>query len=128
MKAQSESRRSPSDGPVYVIRDAVAASAVCAACGREITGSGPAGYRDDDPVCDPCLFEGNPTLGLVLALVAVNRCYGALTRGRGEELWDALKEMGIFARVYESVAAKAGPARLFRVPGFTDRDSASPSD
>ena len=128
MEECHRSRRPPSEGPVYCIRDAAAPDATCADCGERITGSGPVGYRDDEPVCDPCLIDGNTILGMVLALVAVNRCYGAMTRGRGEEFREALEQVGMFARVYECIAAKAGPIRLFHIPGVTDREAAPPSE
>ena len=31
---------------------------------------------------------------------------------------DALNELGAFCRIYEQFAAKAGPPRIFRVPGL----------
>ncbi len=109
-------------GSVYNIRAAAGGSFSCAACGRRSTGTSPVGYRDEKPICDPCLIESDIDLGMVLALVSVIRaCALAHADTPGDQL-EVLRELGTFARVYECFAAKKGPVRIFRIPGFTDDD------
>ena len=71
-------------------------------------------------VCDLCLVEGSHELGMVLAVVSVVRAYANVAADSPEHHPDALRELGAFARIYESFAVKSGPMRLFRIPGFTD--------
>ena len=117
------SRPLKADEPLYSIRVADNPGTVCAACRQQETGTGPVGYRDDSPICDLCLLEGNHELGMVLAVVAVTRAYASVKNATLDERQEALRELGAFARVYEAVAAKSWPARVFKiVPDFTKRD------
>lgn len=109
--------------PVYSIRAASDPDVSCAACGHRSTGCGPVGYRDDEPICDLCLLEGSTVLGMVLALISVTRAFAAISSKSPGEWLDPLRELGAFARVYECFAAKIGPSRLFRIPGFTEKDA-----
>ncbi len=102
----------------YSIRIVESSGALCAACGIEATGAGPVGHRDEEPICDLCLLECSPDLGLLLGLAAVNRAY-AKGGGNAAEQQEALEELGAFARIYHRVASKSWPARIFRIPGFT---------
>ncbi len=105
--------------PTYSIRVATGGPTACAACGHEVAGGAPLGLRGEEPLCDPCLLEASPQLGLVLALAAVARAFGvACRKARGQDP-EALEELGLFARIYERIAAKAGPMRVFRIPGLT---------
>ncbi len=90
----------------------------CDRCKSRFSAMGPTGYAEDRPICDMCLLEGSSELGMVLALVAVVRAFGAVEPTDREDYRDALKELGAFARIYERVAAKSGPARIFRIPGL----------
>ncbi len=96
--------------PAYSIRVAADPGAPCPLCGVE-TGSGPVGYHGDQAICDLCLLEASPALGVVLGLVAVTRAYGSVEVASTDERRDALQELGAFARIYERFAAKSGPAR-----------------
>ena len=104
-----------SDGPVYSIRFAVGPERACA-CGRNQVGSGPVGYRDEEAICDLCLLEGRIELGLVVALVSMIRAVAVYGGNCPAERLDALQYLGAFARVYEHVAARTGPLRIFRLP------------
>ena len=96
-----------------------AGTARCARCRVRFSATGPTGYAEGLPICDMCLLEGSQELGMVMALVAVVRAFGAVQpAGRGDYR-EALNELGAFARIYEKFAAKAGPPRIFRIPGFT---------
>ncbi len=97
----------------------------CAACGKQDTGAGPVGYRDDEPICDLCLLEGSTDLGMALALIAVTRAYGSMEPGTSEGHQEALEELGMFARIYHRIASKSWPARLFRIPGLTAEDDST---
>jgi len=113
------SRSTETDAPLYSIRVAKNPGSLCAACGKQETGSGPVGYLDDAAVCDLCLLQGNHELGLVLAVICVTRAYASV-RGDSEESQAALEELGAFARVYDRVASKSGPARMFKIiPDFS---------
>ncbi len=96
--------------PGYSIRLATDAGAPCRLCAAE-TGSGPVGYRGEEAICDLCMLEDSKELGMVLALVAVARACASveLTSDADRRLADA--ELGSFARIYETFAAKSGPAR-----------------
>ncbi len=114
--------------PACSIRAAAAGPTACAACGHEFAGGAPLGLRDEEPLCDLCLLEASPQLGLMLALVSVARAY-AVACGKGrKQNPEALEELGFFARVYERIAAKSGPMRRFRVPGFTAEEDGGKSD
>ena len=95
--------------PVYNIRVADTAG-VCPRCG-ESTGTGPVGYHGDQAICDLCLLEGSNELGMVLALVAVTRACASVELTSDADRRAADAELGAFARIYESFAAKSGPAR-----------------
>ncbi len=102
-------------------------SRTCAACGEEFTGGGPLGHRDEDPVCDLCLFDGSPELGMVTALISVTRAFAAIhARAAGAGL-EALEQLAFFARVYELVAAKSGPRRILPLLDLGSEDD-EPSD
>ena len=118
----------PAVEPAYGIREASASSLSCAACGHEVAGGGPVGHRGEEPLCDPCLLEGSPQLGMVLALVAVSRAYAAAARGEPEHYRELLEELGAFARVYECIAAKSGPRRAFHLPGAAPEDAVVPGE
>ena len=115
------SRLAKSDDPLFSIRVAENSGTLCAACCKQETGAGPVGYRNDEPVCDLCLLQSTHELGMVLAVISVVRAY-ANVRGDSEEWQRALEELGAFARVYERFAAESGPARIFRIPGFSARN------
>ena len=95
-----------------------AGSALCARCRVRFSAAGPTGYAEDSPICDMCLLEGAPELGMVMALVAVVRAFGGVRPSSHGDYREALNELGAFCRIYERFAAKAGPARVFRLPGF----------
>ncbi len=116
---QKRSSQPTSSGEsTYSIRVATGHPVACAVCGRELAGGAPLGQRGEEPLCDMCLLEGSPQLGLMLALVAVARTY-AVAAGRSREPSpEALHELGYFACVYERIAAKSGPMRAFRIPGW----------
>ena len=88
-------------------------SVACGGCGKVFEIGGPTGFEAEIPVCDPCLLEGAPILGLLLALAHITRVYGAFRPEKAEDLRRALVDYGAFARIYEHVAAKEGPVRPF---------------
>ncbi len=116
----AQARLTRTDDPLYSIRLVEDPGTLCADCGKQETGCGPVGFRDDDPVCDLCLLEGTTDLGLMMAMTAVSRAY-AETGGTAEEP-GALHELGVFARIYHQVASKSWPLRIFRIPGFTTKN------
>ena len=116
--------RSAPDDPLYSIRVADSPGAMCAACGKQETGAGPVGYMDDEPICDLCLLERSTDLGLMMAMIAVARAYAEAGATAADEQ-EALRELGVFARIYHRVASKSWPARIFRIPGFTGKDDST---
>ena len=90
----------------------------CARCRVRFVAAGPTGYAQEVPICDMCLLEGSQELGMVMALTAVVRAFGAVRPASYEDYQEALAELGAFARIYERFAAKSGPARVFRIPGL----------
>ncbi len=84
----------------------------CARCGELFPAAGPTGHANDDPICDLCLLECEEGLGMVLAQVAVARAFAVSEFDSAEEHWEALRELGAFARVYELVASRSGPPRM----------------
>lgn len=86
----------------------------CARCGTCFHASGPTGHADEEPICDLCLLECQEDLGLVLGLVSVMRTYASIQFGSPDDHWEALVEVGAFARVYERRAKRrSGPVRDF---------------
>jgi hypothetical protein len=104
----------------YSIRIPVpAGEACCPRCLRRFLAAGPTGFVDEQPICDLCLLDGSQPLGMLLALAAVVRTFGAVEPEREEERLEASEELAAFARIYERVAAKSGPPRAFEFPeGF----------
>ncbi len=93
----------------------------CARCGEPFPAAGPTGHANEEPICDLCLLECEEALGMVLALAAVVRAFAVSRSESAEEHWEALEELGAFARVYELVASRSGPPRLIvRKPGARD--------
>ena len=90
----------------------------CARCRTRFTAAGPTGYAEEVEICDMCLLEAAPELGMVIALVAVVRAFGTVAPSDHEDYREALAEIGAFARVYEKFAARSGPPRVFRVPSL----------
>ena len=101
---------------VFSIREAASHSLKCATCNETITGGGLVGHLGEEVVCDLCLLEKSPKLGMAMALIAVNRLYVVASESAPEDSLAALMELGAFARVYEIFAAKSGPMRTFRLP------------
>ena len=95
-----------------------AGPARCARCQTRFSAAGPTGYAEDRPICDMCLLEGSSQLGMVMALVAVVRAFGAVRPSSHQDYREALSELGAFSRIYERFAAKSGPPRVFRIPSF----------
>ncbi len=118
--------RSKSAGkPLYTIREGASRSSTCCACGREVTGGGPVGYRGEQPVCDRCLLDGSAQLGMVIALISVTRGFAAICARAPKEWLEPFKELGAFARIYECFAAKSGPMRRFHLPDAPAKDAAA---
>ncbi len=105
---------------LYSIRVADEAGEDCAIC-EAPTGAGPVGYRDDDTVCDMCLLDACTDLGLVLALIAVTRAFGAVPWRDRESGQEGLAQLGAFARVFEHILAKKSERRGMDLP---ERDEA----
>ena len=98
---------------LYTIRlPETSGEAECARCGTRFRAAGPTGHANDEPICDICLLECEEELGMVLALVAVVRGFSTARCETAEEHWEALEEVGAFARIYERVAARSGPPRM----------------
>ncbi len=101
--------------PSYSIRLAEEGGTPCALC-LEATGTGPVGYLDKKPVCDMCLLLNCQGLGMVLALVAVTREYGAFEPESEAEWKGAMAQLGAFARVFERFSVRFGPRRRILKP------------
>lgn len=93
--------------------------AACDECSGEFVAAGPTGYRADRPLCDRCVFELSPQLGMVLALISATRSFGQLSRRAGDA---AAGELVAFARVYETFVAKHGPRRDSVLPAGPEQD------
>ena len=110
------SARRGTESTMYSIRvPAVPLGVQCPLCDQSFWASGPTGYEDDEPICDACLLASCHPLGMLLALALVIRQLANLQTEEGD--YDAaLREVGVFAQVYEQVAAKSGPPRRFELP------------
>ncbi len=95
-----------------------AGQARCGRCRTRFSAAGPTGFAEDVPICDLCLLENSPELGMVMAVVAVVRAFGTARPSSHEDYHEALYELGAFARIYDRFASKSGPARVFRIPSF----------
>jgi hypothetical protein len=101
----------------YSIRIPVpAGEARCPRCLSLFLAAGPTGYVDEQPICDLCLLDGSQPLGMVLALAAVTRSFAAVDPRNEAEYREAAEALAAFARIYERVAARSGPARAFQLP------------
>ena len=82
----------------------------CARCGAE-TGSGAVGWSHarDQSVCDACLIEVSPHLGMVLNVALLFREVGGIEPD-GDPI-ELVYQVLTLARIYESAAAKVWPAR-----------------
>jgi len=108
---------------LYSIRvPEVSAEVRCSGCDVRFHAAGPTGYSDEGPICDLCLLNASEPLGMVLALVSKVRAFAAPVYESGDDYWEALGEVGTFARVYERVAARSGEPRLILSSVF-DRPS-----
>lgn len=85
----------------------------CPRCDDLFSASGPTGHAAGQPICDLCLLDGSHELGMLLALASAARVFGAFVSEDTEEYRQALADYGAFAKVYELVAARSGPPRLF---------------
>ena len=85
----------------------------CGVCGERVLAAGPTGFQGCQPVCDACLLEGAPELGMVLVLVAAARLFGALRLRRADHQLQALLELGALVRIYERYASRHAPTRGF---------------
>lgn len=106
------------DGEIrpYSIRVPLPAETVhCAICRLKFLASGPTGHVEDEPVCDECLLRGSKDLGMLLALSSITRSFGSIKGATRDEYSQALAELAAFARIYEQIAARSGPARYFKV-------------
>lgn len=94
---------------------------ICSRCDVDVSAGGPTGYRGNDPICDACLLETAPELGMMLVLTAMARLFGDAGpaggdgngNGNGNDDGERihLEELGAFARVYARYAAERGPTR-----------------
>ena len=89
----------------------------CATCSGVFRAAGPTGFAGEIPICDLCLFRGDPQLGMIIALIAVSRNFARSPKSIFETFFQALLELGAFARLYETFAARYGPPRPFELPG-----------
>ncbi len=91
---------------VFVDQDA----GVCARCGAD-AGSGPVGWSAlaGRPVCDACLNEVSPHLGMVLNVALIFRQVGAIEPG-GDPT-ELIYQVLTLARIYQSASSKIWPAR-----------------
>lgn len=85
----------------------------CGVCGVMVLAAGPTGFQGEHPVCDACLLERSPELGMVLVLVAVARLFGTLRVRNADHQLQALLELGAFVRLYERYASRHAPTRGF---------------
>jgi hypothetical protein len=86
---------------------------VCPRCDILFLAAGPTGHEAGKPICDLCLLEGAHELGVLLALASTARVFGAFETEDAVEYEQVLGEYGNFARIYECIAARSGPPRLF---------------
>ncbi len=105
MVAKSKSSESPAVDHRYSIRVAEKPGVPCAICECP-TGVGPVAYRDDEPICDLCALDVCVDLGLVLAMVAVSRAFGAVPAWEREASQEGLAQPGAFSRVFELAMGK----------------------
>ncbi len=82
----------------------------CARCGAE-AGNGPVGWSTeaDRVVCDTCLIEVSPHLGMMLNVALILRQVGAI--GAGGNPTELIYQVLMLARIYESASSKVWPSR-----------------
>lgn len=82
----------------------------CTRCGAD-TGKGPVGWSHarDQAVCDACLIEVSPHLGMVLNMALIFREVGGIEPD-GDPI-ELVYQVLTLARIYEGAAAKVWPAR-----------------
>ncbi len=82
----------------------------CARCEAE-TGRGALGWSavHNRPVCDPCLIEVSPHLGMVLNVALIFREVGGMEPD-GDPI-ELVYQVLSLARIYEDAASKVWPAR-----------------
>ena len=88
----------------------------CPRCGDTFLISGPTGFEGEEAICDLCLLEASGELGALLSLALAARIFGTFEAEDPGEAHRALVQYGAFARVYEVVAARSGPPRVFQIP------------
>ena len=83
----------------------------CAHCGQEFLAEGPTGFVAAGPICDLCLLQGSPRLGMVLVLVAHARVVASAFTAESSTraYWEALGEIGRFCQSFERLMT--GPVR-----------------
>ncbi len=83
----------------------------CAHCGQELRAEGPTGFVAAGPICDLCLLQGSPRLGMVLVLVAHARVVASAFTAESSTgaYWEALGEIGTFCQSFERLMT--GPVR-----------------
>ncbi|MEM9593512.1 MAG: hypothetical protein AAGD06_04590 [Acidobacteriota bacterium] len=99
--------------PQHTIRlgPGIFARVFCDVCGRRFSASGPTGYLDLRPICDLCMLEREPALGMLLALAAVTRSYGLAKPEGPQQSCQVAFELLAFAKIYERFAERYGPPR-----------------
>lgn len=87
----------------------VDAAGTCAGCGRA-TGQGPVGWCGGGPLCDGCLIERSPHLGMVLHVALLFREVGGIDP-RERSAVDLAYQVLSLARIYEGAASGVWSAR-----------------
>lgn len=83
----------------------------CELCSKPFSAEGPTGYYEERPICDRCLLEQNPQLGMLMILSIYVRTCSELAIEPGPTGTEATVEMLAFARIYELFSARYGPPR-----------------
>lgn len=112
--------------PLYSIRvPRQPAEVECPHSRKTFWAVGPTAYENDQPISDLAMLDGCRELGMLLALAAVTRAFGAVSLAAPEVGREALYQLAAFARVYETFAAKSGPRRPFDLPDEIAGDESS---
>ncbi len=104
----------PGKDYLYSIRNLTEQENTCTCCDTAL-GPGPTGFRDNEPLCELCMIDDSPRLGIVLMLVAMAR---ACTQGhrRYPAAPIFVGQLMVFARLFDNVFRREGiPSRFPRM-------------
>ncbi len=84
----------------------------CFRCKADEIGRGPVGFYINRPICDFCLLNGQPDLGMLLVHAHFARELARLRRLHRDVSGEALEFLSTWARIYDLASQPKWPPRL----------------